>query len=49
MSIPDGEVFVQSGAGGRSLRDLTGTESYNAFQSDSEFGILNIDVVNTNQ
>jgi hypothetical protein len=45
---PDGEVFVQSGAGGRSLRDLTGTESYNAFQSDSEFGILNIDVVNTN-
>jgi hypothetical protein len=44
---PDGEVFVQSGAGGRSLRDLTGTENYNAFQSDSEFGILNVDVVNT--
>jgi Concanavalin A-like lectin/glucanases superfamily/Calcineurin-like phosphoesterase len=45
---PDGQIFVQSGAGGRSLRDLSGTESYNAFQSDSEFGILNIDVVNTN-
>jgi uncharacterized protein YycO len=45
---PDGQVFVQSGAGGRSLRDLTGTESYNAFQSDSEFGILNIDVINNN-
>jgi Concanavalin A-like lectin/glucanases superfamily/Calcineurin-like phosphoesterase len=44
----DGQVFVQSGAGGRSLRDLTGTENYNAFQSDSEFGILNVDVVNTN-
>ena len=34
--------------GGRSLRDLTGTVSYNAFQSDSEYGILNIDVINTN-
>jgi hypothetical protein len=45
---PDGQVFVQSGAGGRSLRDLTGTESYNAFQSDSEYGILNIDVINNN-
>src|SRR5215211_147449 len=45
---PDGEIFVQSGAGGRSLRDLSGTTNYNAFQSDSEFGILNIDVVNTN-
>ena len=45
---PDGEIFVQSGAGGRSLRDLSGTENYNVFQSDSEFGILNIDVVNTN-
>jgi Concanavalin A-like lectin/glucanases superfamily/Calcineurin-like phosphoesterase len=45
---PDGQIFVQSGAGGRSLRDLTGTENYNVFQSDSEFGILNIDVVNTN-
>ena len=45
---PDGQLFVQSGAGGRSLRDLSGTENYNAFQSDSEFGILNIDVVNTN-
>ncbi|MGE3859739.1 MAG: LamG-like jellyroll fold domain-containing protein [Nitrososphaeraceae archaeon] len=45
---PDGQVFVQSGAGGRSLRDLTGTANYNVFQSDSEFGILNIDVVNTN-
>jgi hypothetical protein len=45
---PDGQVFVQSGAGGRSLRDLTGTESYNVFQSDSEFGILNIDVINNN-
>jgi len=45
---PDGEIFVQSGAGGRSLRDLTGTANYNVFQSDSEFGILNVDVVNTN-
>jgi hypothetical protein len=45
---PDGQVFVQSGAGGRSLRDLSGTENYNAFQSDSEYGILNVDVVNTN-
>ncbi len=45
---PDGQVFVESGAGGRSLRDLTGTESYNAFQSDSEYGILNIDVINNN-
>ena len=45
---PNGQVFVQSGAGGRSLRDLTGTANYNAFQSDSEFGILNIDVVNNN-
>ena len=45
---PDGEIFVQSGAGGRSLRDLSGTTNYNVFQSDSEFGILNINVVNTN-
>ena len=29
-------------------RDLTGTESYNVFQSHSEFGILNIDVINNN-
>jgi predicted phosphodiesterase len=45
---PDGQIFIESGAGGQSLRDLTDTENYNAFQSDSEYGILNIDVVNTN-
>jgi hypothetical protein len=46
---PDGQLFVQSGAGGRGFHDLSGTENYNAFQSDSEFGMLNVDVINTNR
>ena len=28
---PDGTIFVQSGLGGRSIRDLSGTENYLAF------------------
>ncbi|MGD1838281.1 MAG: metallophosphoesterase, partial [Nitrososphaeraceae archaeon] len=45
---PDGSIFIQSGVGGRSIRDLSGTENYLAFQDDREYGILDINVINSN-